>query len=327
MYRFDYRAYRRDFKTPLQTHHGIWKTREGIIIRLTDETGKTNYGEIAPLPLFGSETIEAALNYCASLSRYITSEILISIPEELVACQFAFESAFNNTSPDTSKLRYSYLLPSGTSVLDSWPVALSYPEVDTLKWKIGVYSPDEELAIWGELIQRLPLNLKIRLDANAGLNLETARRWLKAADESVRVEFIEQPLATNQLQEMLFLSRDYKTPIALDESVATLKQLEDCYHSGWQGVFVIKPCIMGFPSLFRKLCREYALDVVLSSVFETDIGRRSALGLVGLSKRSLGFGVNQWFASQESDWLDSLWESGVGSRESGERDEGLERCS
>ncbi|MBR8830950.1 MAG: o-succinylbenzoate synthase [Chroococcopsis gigantea SAG 12.99] len=314
MYSFDYRLYRRDFQTPLQTHHGIWKTREGIIIRLTDERGEIGWGEIAPLPLFGSETLEMASAFCVSLGKVITPQILSSIADELPATQFAFESAIESlTLPDfniTSSL-YSYLLPSGVAALESLPKALSHRDINTLKWKIGVSPPDKELKIWRELMAASPPEIKIRLDANGGLNLQTAETWLKNTDESPRVEFIEQPLGVDRFREMLRLSLDYKTPIALDESVATLTQLEDIYQKGWRGIFVVKPCIMGFPSRFRKLCRQYQLDVVLSSVLETEIGRRSALRLVGWGRvdRSLGFGVNQWFAANEPDWLDNLWQT------------------
>ena len=52
-YKFDFRPYRRRFKPPLQTNHGLWKVRDSIILRLANETG-ISYGEIAPLNWFGS---------------------------------------------------------------------------------------------------------------------------------------------------------------------------------------------------------------------------------------------------------------------------------
>ena len=65
------------------------------------------------------------------------------------------------------------------------------------------------------------------------------------------------------------LSNQYSTPLALDESVATLTQMQACYQRGWQGIFVIKPAIAGFPSQLRKFCQEHKIDAVFSSVFET----------------------------------------------------------
>jgi o-succinylbenzoate synthase len=86
--------------------------------------------------------------------------------------------------------------------------------------------------------------------------------------------------------------------ISLDESVATLQQLETCYSQGWRQIFVIKPLIIGSPSKLRRICQQYQIDAVFSSVFETDIGRHAALQLaneLSLQNRAVGFGVNHWF--------------------------------
>lgn len=92
-YRFEFRPYQRRFVRTLTTNHGTWDIREGIILRLTDESGKIGWGEIAPISWFGSETLEQALDFCRQLPREITDEIIFSIPDELPACQFGFESA------------------------------------------------------------------------------------------------------------------------------------------------------------------------------------------------------------------------------------------
>ena len=42
-YRFEFRPYRRRF-VRLATSHGSWDIRDGIILRLTDETGKVGWG-------------------------------------------------------------------------------------------------------------------------------------------------------------------------------------------------------------------------------------------------------------------------------------------
>ena len=114
----------------------------------------------------------------------------------------------------------------------------------------------------------------------------------------VNIEFIEQPLPPVQFEEMLKLSASYNTKLALDESVATLQNLETCYWGGWRQIFVIKPLISGSPSKLRRFCRQYQIDTVFSSVFETDIGRNAALQLaneLSLHNRAVGFGVNHWF--------------------------------
>jgi O-succinylbenzoate synthase len=95
-YQFEFRTYQRKFKRPLQTSHGIWDIRSGIILRLVGENNRIGWGEIAPLSWFGSESFEQALDFCHQLPANLSSEMIFSISAELPACQFGFESALSN---------------------------------------------------------------------------------------------------------------------------------------------------------------------------------------------------------------------------------------
>ncbi|MBD2538326.1 o-succinylbenzoate synthase [Coleofasciculus sp. FACHB-SPT36] len=353
-YRFEFRPYRRRFVRPLQTSHGIWDIREGIILRLTNENGQVGWGEIAPLSWFGSETLEQALSFCRQQPQEITTETIFSIPSALPACQFGFESAWEdishfqdkaNLTPQppfpagdggelkaslqptlkrgergdreglgerfseslTREYAYSGLLPAGEAALNQWQT-LWNQGYRTFKWKIGVYPIADELKIFQRLTQTLPEGVKLRLDANGGLSYEQANLWLwtfdnvKAEELPVEIEFLEQPLPVTQFQGMAELSMCYATAIALDESVATIDQMEAAYRDGWRGIFVIKPCIAGSPSRLRQFCQQHEIDAVFSSVFETAIGRQAALKLAAeLSRhnRAVGFGINHWFDEDE----------------------------
>jgi O-succinylbenzoate synthase len=330
-YQFEFRPYQRPFVRILSTNHGNWNIREGIILRLTDESGKIGWGEIAPISWFGSETLEEALNFCQQLPSKISQETIFSIPPKLPACQFGFESALGmeneilftslippykgetKTSSDPkqpkSEITYSCLLPTGEAALDSWQTAWNQG-YRTFKWKIGVMSFADEIPIFHKLTQALPASVKLRLDANGGLTQQTAKQWLKVTDDLGIVEFLEQPLPPQQFEEMLELSNQHCTPIALDESVATLEQLENCYQKKWRGIFVIKAAIVGSPKRLREFCQQQEIDTVFSSVFETAIGRQAALKLASeLSNpnRAVGFGVNHWFNEEEETWLKHLW--------------------
>ncbi|MBN3889409.1 MAG: o-succinylbenzoate synthase [Nostoc sp. JL31] len=329
-YRFEFRPYQRRFLRSLTTNHGKWDIREGIILRLTDESGKVGWGEIAPISWFGSETLEQALDFCRQLPEEITDEIIFSIPDELPACQFGFESAWewgsgkwgneffsmpNAPCPMPNAQSFSALLPSGEAALNQWET-LWQQGYSTFKWKIGVNAIADELEIFESLIQTLPAFTKLRLDANGGLSYEEANLWLSTCDNlkangelPLEIEFIEQPLPVEQFQQMLELSTSYETAIALDESVATLGQLAACHQQGWRGIFVIKPGIVGSPSRLRKFCHQHQIDTVFSSVFETAIARLAALQLaaeLSRNNRAIGFGIDHFF-EQEETWLQSLW--------------------
>jgi len=315
MYFWQCRVYQHPLLHPLQTHHGLWEIREGIIIRLEAEDGRIGWGEIAPLPEFGSETLSAAILFCQTLENPLSINSIFSIPEQFPACQFAFESALEdlsieNQSRELEPKNYSYLLPTGAAVFPCLDDILAANQTNTYKWKIAVNSLQQELNLFEKLIDRLPREIKLRLDANGGLSLAESKIWLKIADECKLIEFIEQPLPPSQWLEMLQLSQDFTTGIALDESVANLRQIEECYQRGWRGIFVIKPAITGSIQGLRNLWKKYTLDLVFSSVLETNIGRKSALRLAQeypKKERALGFGVQQWFNNNDPDWLEKLW--------------------
>jgi O-succinylbenzoate synthase len=337
-YRFEFRPYRRPFQRPLQTSHGTWEVREGIIIRLTGSAGQVGFGEIAPLSWFGSETFEQALDFCRQLPAEIAQETIFSIPPALPACQFGFESAWETVctprrrrtgvspvpKPTPKKRRtgvspvpkletkeYSALLPAGEAALSAWQ-PLWQQGYRTFKWKIAVAPAMEELQIFHRLTQTLLAPAKLRLDANGGLAWEDANQWLQACDSCGAVEYLEQPLPVERFDAMLELSNRYSTHLALDESVATLAQMQDCFLKGWRGIFVIKPAIAGSPSQLRRFCREHNIDVVFSSVFETAIGRQAALRLsaeLSRHNRAAGFGVSHWFAEDDEIWLEDLWQT------------------
>jgi o-succinylbenzoate synthase len=303
-YQFQFEPYRRQFKIPLRTSHGLWQVREGIIITLKDEKGAIGQGEIAPISWFGSETIEEAHQFCHQQGHTITDETIINISDRLPCCQFALESALINLSQKSSnnlepQFFSAYLLPTGKQVLEQdYSVAKCQTSTPTFKWKIAVTETKIEIEIAKQLLAKLPLNARLRLDANGGLNLQDAHQWLEFAANYPAIEFIEQPLPPSQFTAMIVLQSTYPTPLALDESVASISQLQDCYHRGWHGIFVLKVAIFGFPSRLRSFCQQNPLDLVFSSVFETAIGRQMALQLaleLGNRDRAVGFGVNHWF--------------------------------
>ncbi|HIK10874.1 MAG TPA: o-succinylbenzoate synthase [Oscillatoriaceae cyanobacterium M33_DOE_052] len=326
-----YQPYQRRFKVPLKTSHGLWEIRQGIIIRLSDSEGNIGCGEIAPLSWFGSETWQQAWDFCQQLPPEITPETIYSIPSELPACQFGFGSAWETMTrgaeeqgsrgageqgsrgagvgairesplPENQKsLKSSGLLPAGAAAIQSLPI-LWHQGYRTFKWKISILPIETEISILHQLIANLPPSGLLRLDANGGLNSRQAKQWLRITDAwGDKIEFIEQPLPINQLESMFKLRNEHTTPLALDESVATIAQMAAVYHQGWRGIFVVKPSIAGFPWELRHFCQNHQIDAVFSSVFETEIGYNNALQLAADLKpqRAVGFGVNHWFEEEQ----------------------------
>ncbi len=329
--RLNVRPYRRRFRSPLRTHHGVWQWREGLILRLEDHRGRRGYGEIAPLPAFGTETLAEAIACCRQwgdlsipLETFKLATVLNpSFGARYPATQFALGSALEQLAiamprplPVLEPAAICALLPTGADALGAWPQLWAAGH-RTFKWKIGVDQPERERAILRRLRSQLPPSAQLRLDANGGLREAEAEVWLALCDR-LGIEFLEQPFPPSHWTQLLALATRYRTPLALDESVASLSQLEDGYRRGWRGVFVVKGAIVGAPQGLRQLAqrqlaRHQPLDLVLSSVFETAIARHAVLHLaedLGI-QRALGFGVQQWLIPDglEDPDPERIWQS------------------
>ena len=303
-------CYWRPFQQPLRTRYGWWSVRKGILIRLTDlETGQQGYGEIAPIPWFGSETFEQALAFCRQLPAKLSEAQIKEIPATLAATRFGLECAWL-ACRDPGWLARDLSGLSFCGFLGKAPPPGSYP---VYKGKVGV---DPFATEWKKLeswLEQLPAGARLRLDANGGLTLAEARQWLAACDRLNReypgkIEFFEQPLPPEQYADLIQLSREFQTPIALDESVASLEQLQAVHRSGWQGILVVKPSLIGSGLALRDYLSQHpGLDLVFSSALETPIGAWHGLAWAGSLQaksaypRAVGWGVGELF--QEGDSL------------------------
>lgn len=288
------REYRRQFRQPLHTAHGPWRERRGLLLRLQTSSGYSSYGEIAPLPGFGTETLEAAialLQPCQHQSFSIDELALLldNAPIHYSATQFGIglaitqlQGQFPRPVQTPAPRDICALLPSGAAALAAWPQLWNQGH-RTFKWKLGIRGIEPELRLLVQLRRSLPAQAKLRLDANGGLTLATAQQCLQTCDDLHQqgqpIEFLEQPLPPTQLNDLIQLNRAYTTDIALDESVTGLSQLKDCYDKGWRGIFVVKGAIAGHPLAMIEFCRSHDLKVVFSSVFETGLARQAVLAM------------------------------------------------
>jgi O-succinylbenzoate synthase len=172
------KPYRRRFCQPLKTAHGCWQTRTGLIVRLSDQHRGVSYGEIAPIPWFGSESLAEAEAWCRQWQGSLVNVADLAVPETLPATQFGIESALADlhglqtdalpaTTITLKPERVCGLLPAGHQALSSWQG--DAPQRNTWKWKIGVCSITAELGWLETLAETLPESACLRLDANGGL--------------------------------------------------------------------------------------------------------------------------------------------------------------
>ena len=288
--RFEYIAYARTFRRPLVTAHGAWNLRRGIVIRLEDGDGRFGFGEIAPMPRFGTETLGASLQWCENISPVLDTDL--PIPETLPCCQVAVQAAFRQMLGIVSRHTFPVAsLVSGRADLEK-KQKLGFL---TFKVKVGVIDREREFDRIDQLVEGLQDTQFLRLDANGGLDEEGLARWLDFL-EGKPVDYFEQPLPKGREAGIVQVSRGYGTPVALDESVAQSRDLQ--YWSDWPGPLVIKPTILGHWK------GAIPAGAVGSSVFETSFGYEAALQFLARhqsSDRPIGFSIGEFL--REDGWF------------------------
>jgi O-succinylbenzoate synthase len=303
-YRPALKKYRLPLAAPLRTAHGLWGEREGLLVRLEDASGGVGYGEVAPVPWFGTETLAEAEAACRNLGDRFAVELLDAIPERLGCVRFALAAARMPAPavPSGRKLAVAALLPAGRPALAVLPDKLAAGFL-AFKWKVGVERVEEELGVLDDLLGLLPAYARLRLDANGAWDRRSAARWLARCAERP-VEFVEQPLAPEDPDGLLGLARDFPVTLALDESVTGLAAARDWQARGWPGVFVIKPALSGPLESLEAWLSATKADIVISSAIETAIGRSVILRWAlarDVTKRALGFGVGEIFGQRVWD--------------------------
>lgn len=267
-----FRPYRRTFTNALRTSRGAWSVREGFLLRV-EAAGRIGYGEVAPIPEFGSETVEAARSFLQSLAADPSQPV----PEALPCCAFALSRALPTKESVMREYAVAGLLPAGEEAVAvaAEKTGLGYR---TLKWKVGVEAPENEQAILEKICQTLPEGVELRLDANGAWTEAVLGDWLDFLQAfRGQIEFIEQPLPVGMERRMAACSDGSGIALALDESLNGPEATQ--WLDEWTGPLVIKPLLMGDCQSLLDRLQPVASRVVLSSVFETGVGLDNALCL------------------------------------------------
>jgi len=327
LFRLAFRRYRLPLRTAVRTAHGVWTERDGLLVRLESDDGRSGLGEAATIPWFGTETADEAETALRELGPDVDDARLSAVPLRFGCVRHALATARaeldavakgndSDTPPPGAEtppaLAVAALLPAGRAAL-----AQIGPKADagfrTFKWKVGAGDLADELALLDDVCAALPDGARLRLDANGAWDRRQAERWLERCAERP-VEFVEQPCFAPRAQgeravrraedTLLGLAGDYPTPLALDESLVGDGDVERWLAAGWPGVFVVKPSLLGDPAAAVARLAKAKAPVVFSSALETAVGARAALRTAFAwtgERRALGFGVWPLFQDTRLD--------------------------
>ena len=307
-------------RTPFTASGWTLTHRDVFIVSLTDPaSGVTGWGEAAPLPSFGTESIEqcaAVLEEAVSAGSVLwdSDRLLRENAAEFLpaltgapAARFALECAALDLaarrrgmplrdflrwdageSPDgiesaeASRVKVNAVIGMGTPDETAARARHAVAEgFGCLKLKIGAASIDEDAARIRAVRLAVPEDVLLRLDANGAWDFSTAEEALREFS-LYDIEYVEQPVPAADINELAALRELGIVPVAADESAQNLAQARALLARGAADLFVIKPMAAGGLIGARRFAREAAAqgcDVVFTSLVDSSIARHAVAQL------------------------------------------------
>ncbi len=298
LFSFDYKAYTLGFKIPVYLDKLKVKDRPLIYLKVQLEDKSIFFSEIAPLPSFGTESIDAALQFCENFSKRLVSlQTLAPSLSGLPCCQASLERALYLATASSTLQEATVSHFENTALLvahNDTPKTvegLLEQGFQNFKLKIGRLPFEEEQPILTQILRLMPKPGALRLDANGHLSLAQAQAYLDYL-EGRGIAFLEQPLSPGNEDAMVALGKAYTTPIAWDESLVSLPSLVAANQKGFDGIYVIKPSLLGSLSGFLKWRKDNPEKrLVYSSAFESSLGLDSILSLAHTAPTALPLGL------------------------------------
>jgi o-succinylbenzoate synthase len=304
--RLELRELNLPLKHPFETSFGRTTNRRVLIVQAIDHNGATGYGECVAMegPFFSGETIDTAWIIIAK-----------HIAPLLASRDVQADNLFQALSPIRGN-------PMAKGAVEAAVWDLESRRLNLPLWKhlggtrteiacgvsIGIQSSTDELleVIARELdsgYQRIKIKIKpgqdlklvqavrsrykdivLSVDANAAYSLDRDTALMKELD-NYNLLMIEQPLAPGDLVDHAKLQRQLKTPLCLDESIASATDARYALELGACRIINIKLGRVGGFSQAREiqaLALHREIPVWCGGMLETGIGRAHNIAMSSL---------------------------------------------
>jgi L-Ala-D/L-Glu epimerase len=309
-----YQPYQFAFREPFQTAAGILLNREGFIIEIRDRLSShqvqhIGLGESAPLYGFGMESLaetEQALKEAqrslinAEIHSLKDIENLLAKYDRTPAAKHGIELALLSLLAQVQGISISQLLANSLSGIVRDQVAINAvigaisPELAAskareyieqgyccLKIKVGMQDFEMDWRRVEAVRSQVGNDIQIRIDANQGWSVKEAIANLTKL-EFLQIEYAEQPVAASNLLGMAEVRRSQSIPIAADESVNSLAQLQQVIKAQAADIIILKPMALGgiiTANHAAEIAFQAGLDVVVTTTIDGAIARQAAFDL------------------------------------------------
>ena len=220
---------------------------EDLVVIIECDDGSVGYGEGAATPQITGETLGSMVSCIEFIKPHIIGreieefEIILKNIHSVIVKNTTAKSALEIALYDLkakSQKRPLYQILGGTQTKFSTDITISMDEIDkmiadsqsainlgydTLKIKIGD-NPQKDVERVCAIHKALDKNIKLRLDANQGWTAKESVKLLHALEkQDIIAEFIEQPVAADDIEGLKYIKERVQTPLLADESIFNLK--------------------------------------------------------------------------------------------------------
>tara|TARA_Y100001970_G_scaffold292962_1_gene436863 strand:- start:3784 stop:4818 length:1035 start_codon:yes stop_codon:yes gene_type:complete len=291
--------YQLSFKKEYKNSQFSINKRNGWIIQISSN-GISGYGDACPLDGFNVESYSQSgyglEGFKLSLleSENIEFDELLCLSEahgELQpSVEFAIQSAIYDLASKLNGIPLNKYLNKDASNLVKVNYYSDSPVKPfrgmVVKLKIIDSNLFNQLDMIEQVSDKFKGMAKFRLDLNESYDLPRAIRFCKML-ENKPIDYIEQPLPRDNLEDMYELSLHTDIPIAVDESINDIESINKVLDNQCADIFILKPmAIGGISKLYDmiELIKSSSKKFNISSLLESNIARSCYLHLASALK-------------------------------------------
>ncbi|WP_041257693.1 mandelate racemase/muconate lactonizing enzyme family protein [Fibrella aestuarina] len=228
-------------KAPIAISLGIIDAARNLLVQIDTDEGLTGWGEGSPFWMIVGETQASGWAAAEDLSRLLVGRDPLDIEGCLQAMlrylpghpttRSAFDMALYDLAAKRANMPlYQFLGGSNRPLVTDETIYINDPDrmaddarriaangAEAIKIKVGT-TAQADLDRLAAIRQVIPYELPIRLDANQGWDVPTARTVLTAVGDW-NVQYCEQPLRRTDIAGLRHLRQRVNVPIMADEAV------------------------------------------------------------------------------------------------------------
>lgn len=290
---------------PFRTHQETVTDRESILIKATDDSGNSGWGEVVAFssPWYTEETIETAWHMLTEFfiptvlhqeweSPRGVNEALLHWKRNQMAKAGVEMAIWDLFAKQAGVSLAKYIGGVRREVKAGVVVSLDTPErmLSTIEHRIKEgykrikvkVDPSNDYEILKKIRDSFP-DIALLVDANSAYSLGDVERLKKL--DALNLLMIEQPLAADDIVEHAELQRVLTTPVCLDESIVSLQDARNAIKLGSCKVMSIKIGRVGGLANaidIHDICAGHGIPVWCGGMLETGISRAFHIALASL---------------------------------------------